>query len=76
MTGNGSARTLLLETKVFRRVWAIQGRTMFQDNWTLYDDEPAHPKKWIFHPRKRSVMGPLLTFGAAVLVLFEAFSRF
>jgi len=50
---------------------------MFQDSWTLYDDEPAHPKKWIFHPRKRrSVMGPLLTIGAAVLVLFEAFSRF
>jgi hypothetical protein len=49
---------------------------MFQDSWTLYDDEPTHPKKWIFHPRKRSMMGPLLTIGAAMLVLFEAFSRF
>jgi hypothetical protein len=52
---------------------------MFQDSWTLYDDEPAYPKKWIFHPRKRSMMKPLFglfTIGAAVLVLFEAFSRF
>ena len=49
---------------------------MFQDNWTLYDDEPIRPKKWIFHPRKRSVIAPLLTIAAAVLVLFEAFSRF
>ena len=47
---------------------------MFQDSWGLY--EAQHPKKWIFHPRKRSVMGPLFTIGAAVLVLFEAFSRF
>jgi hypothetical protein len=50
------------------------GLTMFQDGWGLY--EARHPKKWIFHPRKRSVMGPLFTLGAAVLVLFEAFSRF
>ena len=49
---------------------------MFQDSWTLYDDEPIRPKKWIFHPRKRSMMGPLLTIGAAMLLLFEAFSRF
>jgi hypothetical protein len=47
---------------------------MFQDSWGLY--EAPHPKKWIFHPRKRSIMGPLFTIGAAVLVLFEAFSRF
>jgi hypothetical protein len=53
-----------------------RGVTMFQDSWTLYDDEPTHPKRWIFHPRKRSVMGPLLTIGAAMLVLFEAFGRF
>ena len=49
---------------------------MFQDSWGLYDEAPAYPKKWIFHPRKRSVVGPLLTIGAALLVLFEAFSRF
>ena len=49
---------------------------MFQDSWKLYDDEPIRPKKWIFHPpRKRSVMGPLLTLGTAVIVLFELFSR-
>ena len=49
---------------------------MFQDSWTLYADEPRRPKKWIFHPRKRSVVAPLLTIGAALLVLFEAFSQF
>ena len=49
---------------------------MFQDSWTLYDDEPAYPKKWIFHPRKRSVVGPLLSISAALLVLFAAFSQF
>ena len=49
---------------------------MFQDSWTLYDAEPIRPKKWIFHPRKRSVMGPLMTLGTAVIVLFEIFSRF
>jgi hypothetical protein len=49
---------------------------MFQDSWTLYDDEPIRPKKWIFHPRKRSVMAPLLSIGAALLVLFVAFSQF
>ena len=53
-----------------------RGVTMFQDSWGLYDEAPAYPKKWIFHPRKRSVVGPLLTIGAALLVLFEAFSRF
>ena len=52
---------------------------MFQNSWTLYDDEPAHPKKWIFHPRKRSVMKPLFglfTIVTAAVVLFEAFSQF
>ena len=34
------------------------------------------PKKRIFHPRKRSFLGPLLTVAAAVLVVFEAVSRF
>ena len=51
---------------------------MFQDSWTLYDDEPAYPKKWIFHPRKRSIAKPvfgLFTIVCAVLVLFEIFSR-
>ena len=46
---------------------------MFQDSWGLY--EVRHPKKWIFHPRKRSVMGPLLTVMAAIVMVFEAVSR-
>jgi len=46
---------------------------MFQDSWGLY--EARHPKKWIFHPRKRSVMDPLLTVMAAIVVVFEAVSR-
>jgi hypothetical protein len=49
---------------------------MFQDSWTLYDDEPVYPKKWIFHPRKRSIMMPLFSIATAALVIFEAFSRF
>ena len=58
--------------------WGVEigAQKMFQDSWTLYDDEPIRPKKWIFHPRKRSVMGPLMTLGMAVIVLFEIFSRF
>ena len=47
---------------------------MLQDNWGLY--EARHPKKWIFHPRKRSFIGPLLTIAAACVVVFEAISRF
>jgi hypothetical protein len=46
---------------------------MFQDSWGLC--EARHPKKWIFHPRKRSVMGPLLTVMAAIVMVFEAVSR-
>jgi hypothetical protein len=72
MGGNACAHNLLLE----KLGCVDRGRTMFQDSWTLYDDEPIRPKKWIFHPRKRSVMGPLLTIGAALLVLFEAFRSF
>ncbi|HKU54289.1 MAG TPA: hypothetical protein VJP60_02920 [Rhizomicrobium sp.] len=49
---------------------------MFQDSWTLYDDEPVRPKKWIFHPRKRSIIGPMFTIVAAIAVLFETVSRF
>ena len=48
---------------------------MLQNSWSVYD-APAHPKKWIFHPRKRSIAGPLFTIAAAVVVLFEAFTRF
>jgi hypothetical protein len=51
----------------------LRGMTMFQDSWGLY--EARRPKKWIFHPRKRSVVAPLLTIAAAVLVVFEAVSR-
>jgi hypothetical protein len=47
---------------------------MFQDSWTHY--EARHPKRWIFHPRKRSIVAPLLTIGTAILIVFAAISRF
>jgi hypothetical protein len=47
---------------------------MFQDSWGLY--EARHPKKWIFHQRKRSVLMPMLTIIAAIGLVFEAISRF
>jgi hypothetical protein len=48
---------------------------MYQDSWGLYE-APRHPKKWIFHPRKkRSVMGPLLTVMAAIVLFYETVSR-
>lgn len=46
---------------------------MLEDSWSLY--EAPHPRKWIFHPRKRRVMAPLLTIAAAAMVVFEAVSR-
>lgn len=48
---------------------------MFQDSWSLYET-PRHPRKWIFHPRKRSLLPPMLSLMAAGFVLFELFSRF
>ena len=47
---------------------------MLQDSWSFYE-EPM-PRKWIFHPRKRSLIGPMLTIAAALVVVFEAVSRF
>ena len=47
---------------------------MLQDSWCFY--ETRMPKKRIFHPRKRSLIAPLLTIVAAVVVVFEAVSRF
>ncbi len=47
---------------------------MFQDSWGLY--EAPYSKRRIFHPRKRSIVLPLLTIMAAGLVVFEALSRF
>ncbi|MEI7790645.1 MAG: hypothetical protein WCJ15_05650 [Alphaproteobacteria bacterium] len=47
---------------------------MLQDSWCFYE-EPS-PKKRIFHPRRRSLIGPMLTIIAAVAVVFEAVSRF
>jgi hypothetical protein len=47
---------------------------MLQDSWCFYEE--PNPRKRIFHPRKRSMAGPLLTIAAAVLVVFEAVSRF
>lgn len=49
------------------------GASMLEDSWSLY--EAPHPRKWIFHPRKRRVMAPLLTIAAAAMVVFEAVSR-
>jgi hypothetical protein len=39
---------------------------MLQNSWGVY--EAPYPKKWIFHPRKRSLMGPLFTIAAAAAV--------
>ena len=47
---------------------------MLQDSWSFYE-EPM-PRKRIFHPRKRSLIGPMLTIVAAVVVVFEAVSQF
>ena len=47
---------------------------MLHDNWELYET-PRHPKKWIFYPRKRSVMPSLFSIMAAGFVIFEAFSH-
>ena len=47
---------------------------MYQDSRSLYDT-PRHPKKWMFHPRKRSVMLPLLTIMTAGFAIFELVSR-
>jgi hypothetical protein len=51
------------------------GAAMYQYSRELYD-APRHPKKWIFHPRKRSLMPPLISLMAAGFVLFEVLSRF
>jgi hypothetical protein len=47
---------------------------MYQDSWSLYDT-PRHPKKWLFHPRKRSFALPLLAMMTAGFALFELASR-
>ena len=47
---------------------------MLQDSWCFY--ETRMPRKRIFHPRKRSFLPPLLTIAAAIVVVFEAVSRF
>jgi hypothetical protein len=47
---------------------------MYQDSWSLYDT-PRHPKKWMFHPRKRSALMPMLTILTAGFMIFELVSR-
>lgn len=47
---------------------------MLQDSWCFYEERS--PRRRIFHPRKRSIIGPLLTIAAALAVVFEAVSRF
>ncbi|MES2473837.1 MAG: hypothetical protein V4601_13475 [Pseudomonadota bacterium] len=46
---------------------------MLNNSWCLYEERL--PKKRIFFQRKRSVMGPLLTVMAAIVMVFEAVSR-
>jgi hypothetical protein len=43
---------------------------MLQDSWCFYEERL--PKKRIFHPRKRSMIGSLFTIAAAFAVIFEA----
>lgn len=47
---------------------------MLQDSWCFYEEKL--PRKRIFHPRKRSYVGPLLTLSAVLLLVFETVSRF
>lgn len=47
---------------------------MLQDSWCFY--ETRMPRKRIFHPRKRSLIVPLLSAAAAMVVVFEAVSHF
>ena len=47
---------------------------MLKDSWCFYE-EPM-PRKRIFHPHRRSLIGSMLTIVAAVAVVFEAVSRF
>jgi len=46
---------------------------MLQDSWCFYEERM--PRKRIFHPRKRSLIGPMLTVAAALVVVFETVSR-
>ena len=48
---------------------------MFLDSGDTYD-APRHPKKWIFHPRKRSMMPSMISIMIAGFVIYEAFARF
>jgi hypothetical protein len=46
---------------------------MFNDSWSLYDT-PRHPRKWIFHPRKRSWLPQIISgFAILGLVVLTAF---
>jgi hypothetical protein len=47
---------------------------MLQDSWCFYEERL--PKKRIFHPRRRNLLGPLLTIAAAIVVVFEGVSHF
>ncbi|HEU0162991.1 MAG TPA: hypothetical protein VFQ69_11345 [Rhizomicrobium sp.] len=43
---------------------------MYQDSWGLY--EVRRPRKWIFHPRRRSYAMPAAATGLALLLAFLA----
>ena len=46
---------------------------MLEDSWCFYEERL--PKRWIFHPRKRSIVAPFLTIVTAIGVIFEAVSH-
>ena len=43
---------------------------MYQDSWGLY--EVRRPRKWIFHPRRRSYAIPAAAASLALLLVFLA----
>ena len=47
---------------------------MLQDSWCFYEERL--PKRRIFHPRKRSFVGPFFTIAAAIAVIAVAVSHF
>jgi hypothetical protein len=51
----------------------MEGPEMLQDSWCFYEERL--PRRRIFHPRKRSLMGSFFTIAAAIGVIFEAVSH-
>lgn len=51
----------------------MKGPRMLEDSWCFYEERL--PKRWMFHPRKRSIAAPLFTIVTAIAVIFEAVSH-